>query len=236
MLHPNEPTQAQTFARRFADGAAIEMLKVLEVVNKRARLITKIVLGASMPHQIVYVLALVIPWMDWTNASGILESVGLVLIAVAVPVGCDLLILSCIETVGAKAASTQSRWLSLALMFIPATASAYVNFDAPGPALVKVLAGFLVALVPMAQALRLVVPDFQKIDKMTTEVIASVTPVEDTSKQVKPKGPSKKERMLKIMASNPSIEPRELARRVGAHVNHAYTIQKEFQKRQQVTP
>ena len=230
MLHQNkEPSQAQVFAKTWARDAAKEMLAVLDRVNKRGSRITKLVLGASMPHQISYILALVIPWMDWTGPTGILESIGMTLIAFSVPIGTDWLILSCIEMVGAKAASSRSRYLALSLMVIPVGASGFVNFDAPGPPLVKVLAGFLVTLVPMSQALRFAVPNFRSVDKMETEVVASVTPVEEPKAEVK-KGPSKRDKAMRILADNPSITATELSKRIRSHYNYAHALKAEFDK------
>jgi hypothetical protein len=233
MLQQNrEPSQAQVFAKSWARDAAKEMLAVLDRVNKRGSRITKLVLGASMPHQISYILALVIPWMDWTGPTGILESIGMTLIAFSVPIGTDWLILSCIEMVGARAASSRSRYMALGLMVIPVCASGFVNFDAPGPTLVKVLAGFLVTLVPMSQALRFAVPNFHKVDKLETDVVASVTPAEEPKAEMK-KGPSKRAKAMKILAENPGITATELSRRIKCHYNYAYSLKQEFAKLQE---
>lgn len=231
MLQQGLLKQAQLFATEWAKDAAHEMLDVLKRINKRGARITKLVLAASMPHQISYILALVIPWMDWSTVPGILESVGMCVVAFAVPVATDLLILSCVEMVGAKAASSKSRRLAFFEMLVPILASGYVNFDAPGPPLVKYLAGYLVVLVPLSQALRFVVPDFGKIDKMETEVVASVAPEEP--KAPEKKGPSKREKALKILAQYPEMAPRDLAKRINSHYNYAHSIKQQFDKQRQ---
>src|SRR4029078_167564 len=227
MLH--QVKQAYRFAIAWAEDAAQEMLDTLKRIKKRSNIITKLVLSASMPHQFAYILVLELPFMDWGTLIGITESIGMLLIAVAFPVGCDLLILNCIETVGAKAASMASRKRALALMFFPVCGSAYVNFDAPGPGLTKYLAGAMILLIPASPALRFIVPDFAKIDAMETSVVASVAPVEEPKVEAK-KGPSKREKAMKILADNPTITPTELAKRIRSHYNYAHALKAEFDK------
>lgn len=221
--------QAYLFAIEWAKDAAQEMLETLKRIKKRSNIITKLVLAASMPHQFGYILVLELPFMDWNSVTGVVEGVGMLLIAVAFPVGCDLLILNCIETVGAKAASMTSRKWALALMVGPVLGSAYVNFDAPGPGLTKYLAGAMILLIPASQALRFIVPDFAKIDAMETSVVASVAPVPEPKVEMK-KGPSKRDKAMRILADNPGTSPTELARRIKSHYNYAHALKAEFDK------
>lgn len=169
-------TQAQLFATEYAKNAAKNMLDVIRAIGKRAGRITKIALGVSMPHQIGYILALAVPHMSWATVSGALESITMILLAIGVPIATDLLILNCIETIGAAAASRGSKTRAFALMFIPVTASGTVNFLAPAPMLIKVLAAFIVTMVPMAESLRFIRPDFAKIERMETTIASQLAP------------------------------------------------------------
>ena len=164
------PTQAQIFRAEHAKNAARNMLDVIEAIGERSKFITRIALGVSMPHQIGYILALAIPHMHWDTPSAILESLTMILLAVGVPVATDLLILNCIETIGAAAVARAWKWRAFWLMFMPAAASGTVNFLAPAPMLIKVLAAFIVALIPLSQVLRFINPDFGKIEEMETDI------------------------------------------------------------------
>lgn len=167
-------SQARIFAELYAKDAASKMLGVIDAIATRAKKITAIALGVSMPHQIGYLLSLAIPHMRFNDPSGWLEAITMVLLTLGVPIATDLLILSCIETIGAAAASAKSKWHAFWLMIAPVTASASVNFLAPAPMLLKVLAAFIVAMVPMAVSLRFTSPDFAKIEAIENEVAASV--------------------------------------------------------------
>lgn len=171
-----EVSQARLFATQYARNAAKNMLDAIQAINSRAARITKIALGVSMPHQIGYILALGAPHMHWGTPSAILESITIILLALGAPIATDLLILCCIETIGAVAATRGSKIRALALMLIPIGASGTVNFLAPAPTLIKVLAAFIVTIIPMAESLRLIRPDFAKIEAMETAVVAQVTP------------------------------------------------------------
>jgi hypothetical protein len=211
-------SQAQIFATKYAENTASNMLDVIRKIGQRAGRITKIALGVSMPHQIGYILALAVPHMGWTNASQILESITMILLAVGVPIATDLLILNCIETIGAAAASSASRVRAFALMFIPVLASGTVNFLAPAPTLIKVLAAFIVTMVPMAESLRFIRPDFAKIERMETQVAAQVAPLPTEGRRCAPgckcgrhsrKAPAKRKRTVKTPASAP-VSPGEV--------------------------
>ncbi len=169
-------TQAQLFATEYAKNAASNMLDVIKAISNRAGLITKIALGVSMPHQIGYILALAVPHMHFDSPSGFLEAITMVLLAVGVPIATDLLILNCIETIGAAAAEKASKTRAFVIMFIPVIASGSVNFLAPAPMLIKVLAAFIVVMVPVAQSLRFIRPDFAKIERMETTIASQLAP------------------------------------------------------------
>ena len=166
----NTVSQAQIFRAEHAKNAARNMLDVIETIGKRSKNITRIALGVSMPHQIGYILALAIPHMHWSTVSAVLESVTMILLAVGVPIATDLLILNCIETIGAEAVARSWKWRAFWLMFVPVLASGTVNFLAPAPLLMKVLAAFIVTLVPLSQSLRFISPDFGRIEELETDI------------------------------------------------------------------
>lgn len=169
-------SQADIFRAEYAKNAAKSMLDVIRAITKRAGRITRIALGVSMPHQIGYILALAIPHMHFNSPTAFLEAVTMVLLAIGVPIATDLLILNCIETIGAAAASRGSKRRAFALMFVPVAASGTVNFLAPAPMLIKVLAAFIVTMVPMAESLRFIKPDFARIEAMETEFAVTSVP------------------------------------------------------------
>lgn len=199
-----EKTQARIFAEAWSKDSANGMLSTLKRVAKRAGFITRIALGVSMPHQIGYILALAMPHMHWDSPSDIAESVTMVALAFGVPVCTDLLILNCIETIGATAASKWSRIGAFLLMLIPVSASGYVNFAAPGPDLIKVLAAFIVTMVPMGESLRFIRPDFAKMERYELEVVEQVAKLPDPPEVPKP--PTKKiEGVLQILREAPHL-------------------------------
>ena len=167
-------TQARIFVMQHGKDAAVEMLETIKRIKKRSNLITKLVLLASMPHQIGYLLSEGMPYMFWHAAPEIALSLTLILMSVVVPIGCDLMILNCIEALGARAAAAGWRWAALGIMFIPAGASGYVNFLAPGPPIMRVLSGFAVLLIPLSQILRFIRADFKKIEAEELDTIAQV--------------------------------------------------------------
>lgn len=187
-------SQAQIFATEYAKNAAGNMLDVIKAIANRASLITKIALGVSMPHQIGYILALAVPHMHFNSPSGFLEAITMILLAIGVPIATDLLILNCIETIGAAAAEKASKRRAFVIMFIPVIASGTVNFLAPAPTLIKVLAAFIVVMVPVAQSLRFIRPDFAKIERMETEVATqiAVAPAVDEALKAKRSESAKK--------------------------------------------
>lgn len=200
-------SQARVFAAKYTANAGINMAKTLEKIAERAERITKVALGVSIPHQIGYILVLAIPTMHW-SLTGSLEALTMILLALGVPYVTDMLILSCVETIGAQAASDASKRKAWRLMLIPVLASGTVNFLAPSPMLLKILSAFLVTMVPMAQSLRFIRPDFGKMERAELEVAAEVSqpapPVEDTPEPV-------------IVATRPyKVGPQELAARKAA--------------------
>lgn len=204
-----DKTQARIFAEAWSKDAAHGMLATLRRVAKRAGFITRIALGVSMPHQIGYILALAIPHMRWDGPAAIAESITMIALAFGVPVCTDLLILNCIETIGATAASKWSRIGAFLLMLIPVSASGYVNFAAPAPGLIKVLAAFIVTMVPMGESLRFIKPDFAKMEKHELDVVEQVSKLPDPPEAPQP--PAKKiDGLLRILSEAPHLTAKQV--------------------------
>lgn len=202
MSQPNTPaidetpgvSQAALFAREHAKGAAKKMLDALDEISKNSVRITKIALGVSMPHQIAFLLGLILPYLRVTTPVGdyalLLQEVthilGMLLLVAGVPIAADLLIVNCIRIAGEPAASSFSKQVAMYIMALPVTASVTVNVMAPAPHwILKVLAGFIVGVIPAAQILRVLVrPDFAKIEQMELEVEAKLTKGFDAAQTV----------------------------------------------------
>lgn len=209
VVAPPEKTQARIFAEAWSKDAAHGMLATLKRVAKRAGFITRIALGVSMPHQIGYILALAMPYMHWSSTSQVAESITMIALAFGVPICTDLLILNCIETIGATAASKGSRIGAFLLMLIPVGASGYVNFAAPAPTLIKVLAAFIVTMVPMGESLRFIKPDFAKMEKHELEVVEQVSKLPDPPEVPTP--PARKiDGVLRILSEAPHLTAKQV--------------------------
>jgi hypothetical protein len=174
---PEGVSQAAIFAREHAKGAARGMLAALDQISANSVKITKIALGVSMPHQIGFLLSLVIPHVSFANPVDIVHTIGMLMLVLGAPVIADLLIVNCIKTVSQPAASDSSKKAALWIMSLPVIASAGVNALAYAPHWVlRVLAVFIVVAIPMAEILRILVrPDFGKIEQMELAVEAQLT-------------------------------------------------------------
>lgn len=169
-------TQAATLRSNLASNAAAVMLDVVKAITKRSRLITGIALGASIPHQIVYLIAACVPHTHLSTevetvqlVQNYLDAFGMLIVAVAVPIGADIAIYSCIDSLGAEFATKKSKIRSFVLMLIPIGASGFVNFLAPAPMILKGLAAFLVLLIIIAQALKFIETDWEKLDRFESQ-------------------------------------------------------------------
>lgn len=179
---PHGMSQAAIFAIEYAKNAAQEMLDAIKKIGSRNTLITMIALGVSMPHQIAFLLAAVTSYLHWDSPAAIAESLGMLLLATMVPVGTDLYILNQITTMAARAAARSSKVYALITMVFPVGVSGTVNFMAPGPAITKWLALWIVVLIPLAEAGRAFLrPDFVKIEEMETGVTAQLTHTGETA-------------------------------------------------------
>lgn len=173
-------SQAALFAREAAKGAARAMLDALDEIQKNSVRITKIALGVSMPHQIAFLLGLILPYLHVTTPVGdyalllqeLTHILGMLLLVIGVPIAADLLIVNCIRAAGEPAASDSSKKIAMGVMALPVIASIAVNVMAPAPHwILRVLAGFIVGVIPAAQLVKILMrPDFAKIEAMELEV------------------------------------------------------------------
>lgn len=217
--------QARHFATQHADEAGNGMLKTIRGIKRRAKWLTILALGASMPHQITYLIALCWPFTHWSGLHAV-DSAGMLLVAVAFPIGSDLLILSCIETISTTVASDASRWRAVATLLPPLGFSGYVNFVAPGPMLVKVLAAGLVSYIAFSETLKFVKPDFKKLEVAFTE---SVKQVERRDPVKRTRFNNKTDKILHLLANQPELKPAQVAKAAGVSVNYVYKVRRDTQ-------
>jgi len=219
---PPGVSQAAIFAREHAKSAASKMLAALDEIGKNAARITWIALGVSMPHQISFLLGLILPTLHvdaslgWTYAArDIIHLLGMFLLVAGVPVAADLLIVSCIKVIGQPAASKGSKTGAMWIMMVPVAASVTVNVMAPAPhPILRVLAGFIVAVIPASEILRFLVrPDFAKIEQMETAVEAQLTRrIEDVAAASEPVAPVVDQKQLDKQRKQAAERARDLAR------------------------
>jgi|SoiMethySBSTD1v2_1073268.scaffolds.fasta_scaffold87241_4 hypothetical protein len=181
---PRGVSQAALFAREHAKGAARKMLDALDEIAKNSVRITKIALGVSMPHQIAFLLGLILPYLHVTTPVGnyalllqeLTHILGMLLLVGGVPIAADLLIVNCIRIAGEPAASDRSKKVAMYIMVLPVSASVAVNVMAPAPHwILRVLAGFIVGVIPAAQILKVLVePNFAKIEEMELKAEANL--------------------------------------------------------------
>lgn len=165
-----ELTEAQKYRGRKAKGAADRMESSVDRIENRSGKITKIALIVSTPHQMAFLLAAVIPFLHWTTPQAIIESVGMLMIALSAPILADYTILNCVETIAAPAVGSKSKRRAFVFLTICAMVSGSVNFLAPAPLLVKGLAAFVVACILMAEGLRDIIVDFRKVEEIETAI------------------------------------------------------------------
>lgn len=219
---PPGVSQAAIFAREHAKSAASKMLAALDEIGKNAARITWIALGVSMPHQISFLLGLILPTLHvdgslgWTYATrDVIHLLGMFLLVAGVPVAADLLIVSCIKVIGQPAASKGSKTGAMWIMMVPVAASVTVNVMAPAPHFIlRVLAGFIVAVIPASEILRFLVrPDFAKIEQMEVAVEEKLTrKIEDVAPALEPAAPVVDQKQLDKQRKLAAERARELAR------------------------
>lgn len=222
---PPGMSQAAFFAIENAKSAAKEMLKAIRQIGNRNTWITTLALGVSMPHQIAFLLASVTSWLHWDSPAAWAESIGMLLLALMVPVGTDLYILNQITTVAARAAARSSKMYALITMIIPVGVSGTVNFMAPGPAITKWLAVWIVTLIPLAEAGRAFLrPDFAKIEAMEIGVLAQLAHTGEKAVRVEDEQegtPAVDPRVVNKQRMLAAQKARELAVRAGGEISIA---------------
>lgn len=175
-------TQTAILRSSLAKNASNTVLNVVEALTKRSKLVTGIALGASIPHQIVYLIAVCLPYMHLstevepiTLVQNYLDAFGMVIVAVAIPFGADIAIYSCIDAIGAEFATKRSKIRSFCFMIIPLGASGFVNFLAPAPMILKGLSAFLVSLIVISQGLRIFFEtDWDKLERFEAQNVIVV--------------------------------------------------------------
>jgi hypothetical protein len=169
----------------WAENSGREMIRTLIRVASRSLWIVRIALAVSIPHQITYLISQSSSHLHFNSFGLILDSIGMVLMAVAVPVVSDLWILNCIDTVAGKLVATSSKVRALCIMVIPASISGYVNFVAPGPDILKWLSAYLVLSIPLNELLRIIKVNFKAFGDIEAEVASidslpsAIPPVEE---------------------------------------------------------
>jgi hypothetical protein len=216
--------QARHFAAIHSADAGQGMIDTIRGIKKRAKWLTVLALSASMPHQVSFLIMLCLPYTNWDGWHAV-ESAGMLLIAVAFPVASDFIIVSSIETISTVVASDASRWRAFGALQVPLGFSATVNFLAPGPPLLKILAATLVGYIVISEVLKFVKPNFRKLN---VEVTAALKEVEEV-KEVQPRRRAKnrKERVIQVLADNPQMKAVEVAKRAGVSANYVYSIRRE---------
>ncbi len=231
-------TQAAIFAAEHAKNAAQEALDNITQNSKAAERVTMIALGVSMPHQIAFILGLV-PLHFPTDGGfahivlGWLESITLIGGSFGIPVALDYLILICIRTLTAKAASTQAKKVAGSVIVFPVLISGTVNVLAPAPWLIKALFGVAVVLIPLSQLVRVISasPDFRKIEAMELDIQTQVSTTESTpaagvTRKVTSAQAARARaaNARRIYAANPALTVAELAAAAGVGRNTAKRI------------
>jgi len=231
-------TQASIFAAEHAKTAAEESLSNIRRNARNAETVTKIALGVSMPHQIAFILGLVPLHFPTTGGAaavmiGWLESLTLIAGAFGIPVAVDYLILICIRTMAAVAASRTAKRTAFSVMLFPVGVSGAVNVLAPAPVLIRVLFGVAVVLIPMSQAVRVASqnPDFAKIEALELSITQQVsTPTESSaSSEAAQRTRAKQARInaanaRRLYAANPGLTVAQLAAAGGIGRNAAKRI------------
>lgn len=231
-------TQAAIFSTEYARNAAKEALDNIKDNSKAAERVTMIALGVSMPHQIAFILGLV-PLHFPTSGGfahivlGWLESITLIGGSFGIPVALDYLILICIRTLTAKAASAVAKKVAGWVIVFPVLVSGTVNVLAPAPWLIKVLFGVAVVLIPLSQLVRVISasPDFRKIEAMELDIRGQVestqeAPAAGVTRQATPAQAARKRaaNARRIYAANPALTVAELAAAAGVGRNTAKRI------------
>lgn len=216
-------SQARIFQEQFAADAGHNMRRTILATIRRAKVLTMIALGVSMPHQMSYLISVVGPHLS-SQGWAIVDSIGMLLIAASIPVLSDLLIINAIEQISSPAASFASKLRAMGALVVPLGVSGYVNFAASGPITIKVLSALIVAYVVISEVLKFVKPDFKKIDRIENENLAETHVVEPVRR---PRFKNARAKVLHLMAQEPTLTAKDLAKRAGVSVNYVYSVKRE---------
>ena len=219
---PTAPSQARIFQERFAADAGENMRRTILRTIKRATILTMIALGVSMPHQMSYLISKVGPHLNFEGWR-IVDSVGMIMIAVSIPILSDLLIINAIEQISSPAASFASKLRAMGALVVPLSVSGFVNFAASGPLTIKVLAALIVLYVVISEILKFVKPDWRKIDKIEHENLAEVA---ERSPVRRPRFSTAKDKVLHLMATEPTLSAKDVAKRANVSVNYVYSVRR----------
>ena len=169
-------SQAKLFSSGFAADAAVEMLTDIKKNKTDAEKVTKLVLSVITPHQVGFLLLLAWPHMSWATPWAIASSVTMLAMALFGPLASDYLTLICIRNVTSKGLKNSSLVWSGAIMLMPVGFSGWINYVAPAPLEFKILAAFLVTLIPASQIVRAMGsrPDFGKLERAEQEILDQV--------------------------------------------------------------
>lgn len=148
--------EAVESALRMVKGAGKEAEQTKKTMGVVADAVTIAVQFISIFHQIGFLLLLMatdgLHWghspLEWLSPLSTL--VGSLLI----PATIDATMFQCIKGLSNKIASTWSKICCFAALLIPAAASAYVNYAAPGPPIQRYLFAGVVVLILICQGLR----------------------------------------------------------------------------------
>lgn len=201
-MHDSILAEIIDFRKNWTKSSGREMIQTLVRITFRSMWIVRIALAVSIPHQITYLISKSSTYLHFNLFGSIADSIGIVLMCIAVPVVSDLWILNCIDKATAKLVATRAKIQALLVMIIPATISGYVNFAAPGPMVLKALSAYLVLSIPLNELLRIIKVNFKAFGDIEAEVASM--PVIDL-----PPALPVEEKLLR----NPRISAEELAAR-----------------------
>ena len=217
-------SQARIFQERFAADAGENMRKTILRTIRRATILTVIALSVSMPHQMSYLVSKVGPHLHFEGWQ-IVDSVGMIMVAVSIPVLSDLLIINAIEQISSPAASFASKLRAMGALVVPLGVSGFVNFAASGPMTIKVLAAHIVFYVVISEILKFVKPDWRKIDKIEHENLVEVNVPDEPVRR--PRFKSAREKVLHLLAENPDMSAKELSKRANVSITYVYSVRRD---------
>lgn len=163
-------SETQKFRADMAENAADRMMATVKGVAARSGKITKIALWVSTPHQVMFLLSAIIPWMKFDTLEHAGHSLGMALIVLSVPFICDYTILNCVETISAPAIDAWTKRKAFIVLTITACVSGSVNFLAPAPWLVKFLAAFVTVAILMAESMRNIGVNFNRMEAIEQDI------------------------------------------------------------------